>query len=200
MPSITNAKVLIMAANGFEQSELEVPRDTLAKAGADVKIATPDGEDITGWDTNDWGNKVASDLAIAKVKVDDFDVLVLPGGQINPDLLRINDDALEVITEFSAQNKPIAAICHGPWLLIEAKLIDGVTATSYKSIRTDMENAGARWRDEEVVFDRGIITSRNPDDLEAFCKTIIKAVEHPAPMETVSNAAQKGDHARMLPA
>ena len=101
MPSITNAKVLIMAANGFEQSELEVPRDTLAKAGADVKIATPDGEDVTGWDTNDWGNKVASDLAIAKVKVDDFDVLVLPGGQINPDLLRVNDDALEVITSIT---------------------------------------------------------------------------------------------------
>lgn len=177
MPTIDSARILIMATNGFEQSELEEPRDQLREAGATVHVATPDGDAITGWDVDDWGEEVAADLDIESAKVDDYDALVLPGGQINPDILRVNEAAMTLIRDFVASGKPVAAICHAPWLLIEAGAVEGRTATSYHSIRTDMENAGARWVDEEVAVDDGVITSRNPDDLDAFVAKIIEEIE-----------------------
>lgn len=183
MTQITDAKILILSTHGFEQSELEVPRDDLRKAGATVHVATPDGEAIKGWKDGDWGPEAAADLKIADVDMNDYDALVLPGGQINPDILRADDEAVALIKAFGNRGAPIAAICHAPWLLIEAGLIEGRAATSYGSIKTDMKNAGAQWEDSDVVCDRAIITSRSPEDLEAFVAKIIEEVE-------------EGDHAR----
>lgn len=171
---LSSRRILIMATDGFEQSELEVPLERLQDAGADIDIASIDLGDITGWDEDDWGDDIEVDLKISDVDIDDYDALVLPGGQINPDLLRVEKDAVALIRDFAATGKPVAAICHAPWLLIEAGLVKGRRVTSYKSIRTDVANAGADVVDEAVVIDGNIITSRCPDDLEAFCDAIVK--------------------------
>ncbi|APE41997.1 protease [Sulfitobacter alexandrii] len=177
MTQITEAKILILATNGFEQSELEKPLKDLRDKGATVHVATPDGNDIKGWDTDDWGNTVSADLALADVSAQGYDAIVLPGGQINPDLLRVNKDAIDLIRAFADAGKVVAAVCHAPWLLIEAGIIKGRKATSYNSISTDMKNAGALWEDSQVVADQGIVTSRNPDDLDAFVAKIVEEVE-----------------------
>lgn len=176
MTQITNAKILILSTHGFEQSELEFPLNKLREAGATVHVASPDGEDITGWDGDNWGDTVKSDLAISDVNVEDYHALVLPGGQMNPDILRMNDKAIDIVRTFHNAGKPLAAICHAPWLLIEAGVIKGREATSWPSVRTDLENAGAKWVDKEVAIDNAVITSRNPDDLEAFVAKIIEEV------------------------
>ncbi|MEQ6249271.1 type 1 glutamine amidotransferase domain-containing protein [Sulfitobacter sp. HNIBRBA3233] len=178
MTKITESKILIIAANGFEQSELEHPRDALRERGATVHIASPDGKAVKGWDEDDWGREAQVDLKIADADISDYDALVLPGGQINPDLLRVNDDAVNLIRHFGEQAKPIAAICHAPWLLIEAGLVRGRKATSFHSIRTDMENAGAFWEDSAVVVDKGIVTSRSPEDLEVFVNALVEEIEN----------------------
>ncbi|RVV98791.1 type 1 glutamine amidotransferase [Mesobaculum littorinae] len=177
MPSINAAKILIMATNGFEQSELEVPRDKLRAAGATVHVASPSGDAIKGWDKTDWGQKADVDLKISNVSVADYDAVVLPGGQINPDQLRTDTDAVAHIKAFADAGKIVAAICHGPWLLVEAGVAKGREMTSFPSIRTDLRNAGANVVDKEVVCDNGIVTSRNPDDLDAFVAKIIEEVE-----------------------
>ncbi|MGJ8546307.1 MAG: type 1 glutamine amidotransferase domain-containing protein [Sulfitobacter sp.] len=177
MPNINQARILILATNGFEQSELEQPLRKLESHGADVHVVTPDGQDITGWDKDDWGGKITADLALADVTADDYDAIVLPGGQINPDLLRVNKDAIALIKSFHDAGKTVAAICHAPWLLIEAGILKGRNATSFASIATDVKNAGAHWEDSEVVVDQGIITSRSPDDLEAFTAKIVEEIE-----------------------
>lgn len=177
MPSMNDVKILILATDGFEQSELEVPRDRLREAGATVEIASPDGKAIKGWKDGHWGDSVDADLDAAAVDVARYDALVLPGGQINPDRLRTESRAVGLVQQFNAAGKVIAAICHGPWMLIEAGIVQGKNVTSYASVRTDLVNAGANWSDQEVVNDMGIITSRKPDDLEAFCKKIIEEVQ-----------------------
>lgn len=169
-------RILILATNGFEQSELEVPRERLKEAGAKVEIVSPENGEITGWDKKDWGQPVKVDKQLADANVNDYDAIVLPGGQINPDLLRINADALELIRGFYDAGKTVAAVCHAPWLLIEAGLAKGRKMTSYHSIKSDVKNAGAQWEDKDVVTDNGVITSRNPGDLEAFSKKIIEEV------------------------
>ena len=174
--SLTSRRILIMAADGFEQSELEVPLERLQDAGANIDIASIEMGDITGLDEDDWGDEIEVDIKISDVDIDDFDALVLPGGQINPDLLRANEAAVSLIRDFAATGKPVAAICHAPWLLIEAGLANGRRLTCYKSIRTDLANAGATVVDESVVVDGNIITSRCPDDLPAFCDAIIETL------------------------
>lgn len=177
MTKINDAKIAILSTHGFEQSELEVPLKKLRDAGAEVHVISPEDGQIKGWDGDDWGNTVPVDKTLDQALVADYTALVLPGGQINPDLLRANKDAVKFIREFLETGKIVAAVCHAPWLLIEAEAADGRQMTSYHSIKTDMINAGAKWVDEPVVADEGIITSRNPDDLDAFVAKIIEEVE-----------------------
>jgi protease I len=174
--NVSGKKIAILATHGFEQSELEVPQQRLKEAGATVEVVSPESGQIRGWDMKDWGHPVKVDRPLDSAKPDDYDAIVLPGGQINPDLLRVNDKALKFIRAFYDQGKIVAAVCHAPWLLIETGIIRGRRATSYHSIKTDVKNAGAKWEDAQVVVDEGIITSRNPKDLEAFSAKIIEEV------------------------
>jgi protease I len=173
---LSGKKVAILATNGFEQSELEIPRDRLKAAGATVHIVSPKAGEIKGWDKKDWGRPVKVDKTLDDVSSSDYDAIVLPGGQINPDLLRVEPKALALIKEIFDQKKVVAAVCHAPWLLIETGIAKGRKMTSFKSIKTDVTNAGAQWEDAEVVVDEGVITSRNPGDLEAFSAKIIEEI------------------------
>lgn len=181
MPKIKNAKILILATDGFEQSELEIPRDKLKAVAQLVHVAAPkerkNKDTITGWQNKDWGKPVAVDAELDEISASFYDAIVLPGGQMNPDSLRQNAKAMQLIRDFLAQGKTVAAICHAPWLLIEANAVRGRKATSYKSIKQDLINAGAKWVDEPAVADEGIITSRSPEDLEAFVAKIIEEIE-----------------------
>lgn len=177
MASIAKSRILIMATNGFEQSELFGPLEQLRAKGAKVEVAAPEAGQIKGWQKGDWGRAVDVDLTLEQVKPKDYDALVLPGGVMNPDKLRVNDKALAVLKSFLEHGQVVAAICHAPWLLVEAGAVKGRQVTSYASIRTDVINAGGRWVDKEVVADEGIITSRHPGDIDAFVRKIVEEVE-----------------------
>lgn len=177
MAKIGDARILIIATHGFEQSELLEPRDQLTAKGATVHVAAPEPGEIKGWKDKNWGDSVPVDVAISAVQADSYDALVLPGGQMNPETLRLNRQALAVIEAFLRAGKVVAAICHAPWLLVETKAVLGRRLTSYPSIRTDVLNAGGNWVDEEVVVDEGIITSRSPADIPAFVAKIVEEIE-----------------------
>ncbi|WP_284416427.1 MULTISPECIES: type 1 glutamine amidotransferase domain-containing protein [unclassified Bradyrhizobium] len=174
---IKGKRIAILATNGFEQSELEVTRDRLSQAGATVEIISLAPGEIKGWDQKDWGRSVRVDKTLDQASASDYDAIVLPGGQINPDLLRVEPKALKFIKEVFDAKKIVAAVCHAPWLLIDTGIAKGRQMTSYKSIKTDVVNAGAHWQDAAVVVDQGVITSRNPGDLEAFSAKIIEEIK-----------------------
>ncbi|HEY9262888.1 type 1 glutamine amidotransferase domain-containing protein [Chitinophaga sp.] len=169
-------KVAIVVANGFEEVELTKPMEALKNAGATVDIISPEEKSVRAWAETEWGKDYPVDKHIKDVIAQDYDALVLPGGVMNPDHLRINDRVIAFVTGFFDDSKPIAAICHGPWTLIETGELDGRKMTSFKSLKTDLENAGALWVDEEVVTDKGLVTSRTPKDLPAFCKKMIEEI------------------------
>ena len=177
MTAIGDARILIMATDGFEESELFGPREILMGKGAEVRLASPSKAPIQATVHDDPGKTIRPDLEIAEAKVEDFGALLLPGGVRNPDALRGNKAAVALIKAFADAGKPVAAICHGPWLLVEADVVRGKRVTSWPSIRTDLRNAGAEVVDEAAVTDGNIITSRKPADVEAFTEALIKLVE-----------------------
>lgn len=185
MKSIQGKRVAILTENGFEEVELTSPKQALEEAGATVEIVSPQKEKVKGWDHDHWSIELKVDKNIDDVNADDYDALVLPGGVINPDKLRLNKKAVVFAQQFLEEGKPVAAICHGPQTLIETGLLEGRTVTSYPSLQTDLKNAGADWVDREVVVDNGLVTSRKPDDLKAFNKKMIEEISEgvhvPAP-------------------
>ena len=176
-------KIAIIATDGFEQAELDEPKKYLEGEGAETHVISLKRGTIKGWDgpNKDWGNQVDVDKVITDVKPADYDALVLPGGQMNPDILRLNQDVVAFVRQFVGAGKVVAAICHGPWLLVEADAVRGKRVTSWPSLRTDLQNAGAHWEDSEVVCDHGLITSRKPEDIPAFNKKIVDEMLVPRP-------------------
>lgn len=185
MGKLTGKTVAILTENGFEEVELTSPKKALEDAGATVHIISPQKDKVKGWNHDHWSIELPVDKHISEAKFDDYDGLVLPGGVINPDKLRRDKDSVAFAQQFLDAGKPLAAICHGPQLLIETKQLAGRSMTSYASVKTDLENAGVNWVDREVVVDNGLVTSRSPEDLEAFNKKVIEeiaeGVHAPAP-------------------
>jgi protease I len=176
MADLNNKKIAILTEEGFEQVELTSPKEALENAGATVHIISPKSGKIKAWNETDWGIEVDVDKELSTVSPDDYDALVLPGGVLNPDKLRQNKDAIAFVSAFLDEGKPVAAICHGPQVLIETGMLSGRTLTSYPSLQTDLTNAGAQWVDEEVVVDKGLVTSRTPADLDAFNRKTIEEI------------------------
>jgi protease I len=182
---LTGKRVAIVVTDGFEQDELEKPRQALEEAGAKTEVVSPKSGTVKGWKYTDWGTDVVVDRELGSADPDEYDALMLPGGQMNPDNLRMDTSAVRFIESFVRTGKPIAAICHGPLTLIEANGVKGRRMTSFPSIKTDLRNAGAEWVDQEVVTDQGLVTSRKPDDIPAFNRKMIEEFaegRHPSRM------------------
>jgi len=167
-------RVAILAADGFEQSELLEPKQALEAAGAKTSIVSPENGSVKGWNDKQWGKSLPVDVPLASAKADQFDALLLPGGVMNPDKLRMDPEAVKFVKAFVDAGKPVAAICHGPWTLVEADAVRGRKLTSWPSLKTDIRNAGGTWTDEEVVVDKGLVTSRKPADIPAFNREMIR--------------------------
>jgi len=176
MPELKGKLVAILVEDGFEQIELTSPKQALEEAGATTHIISPRRGKVKGWEHTKWGQEFPVDVAIEQADARDYDALLLPGGVMNPDKLRTSKPAVQFVRSFFDQRKPVAAICHGPWILAEANVLNGRKVTSYHSIQTDLKNAGANWVDQEVVVDQGLVTSRNPDDLPAFNRKLVEEV------------------------
>lgn len=175
--ALNGKRVAILAADGFEESELSVPRAALQKAGVDVHVVTPDGKGIRAWAETEWGDTYEADKPLSDVNESDYHALVLPGGLFNPDELRMNEDALSFVKAFFQAGKPVAAICHAPWILINAGVVEGRKMTSVHSVAQDLRNAGANWVDEAVVCDNALVTSRTPKDLDAFNAKLLEELQ-----------------------
>jgi protease I len=171
--TLTGKTIAILATDGFEQAELMEPRKALEEAGAHTQVVSPTDKKIKGWNKKDWGEEVKVDVALKSADPAKFDALLLPGGVMNPDHLRMDAAAVRFVKHFFEHAKPVAAICHGPWMLVEAGAVKGRTVTSWPSLKTDIRNAGGTWQDEEVVVSGGVVTSRNPNDIPAFNREMI---------------------------
>jgi protease I len=174
MPDTLKGKTIaILATDGFEQSELIKPKQALEDAGARTQVVSPTENKIKGWDKKDWGKEIPVDVALKSADASKYDALLLPGGVMNPDQLRMNPDAVRFAKHFFDQGKPVAAICHGPWMLVETGAVRGRTVTSWPSLQTDIQNAGGAWVDQDVIVSNGVVTSRKPDDIPAFNREMI---------------------------
>jgi protease I len=171
--TLKGKNIAILATDGFEQSELEKPKSALEEAGARTQVVSPKDGKIKGWDKKDWGKEVKVDVPLNSANPAQYDALLLPGGVMNPDQLRMNPDAVRFVKSFFDEGKPVASICHGPWMLVEADAVRGRTVTSWPSLKTDIKNAGGTWVDQEVIVSNGVVTSRNPDDIPAFNREMI---------------------------
>jgi protease I len=185
--NLRGIRVAILATDGFEESELLEPRKALDSAGATTMVVSPKDGNIKGWNMKDWGHQVPVDIPLNEAKAEDFHALLLPGGVMNPDKLRMIPEAVAFVKHFTDEGKPVAAICHGPWSLLEANAVQGRTLTSWPSLKTDLKNAGAKWVDQEVVRDGNLVTSRKPDDLPAFNRETIQILSE----ETQSTPLRK---------
>lgn len=174
MQDLQGKRVAILVENGFEQVEMTEPRKALNQSGAQTELVSPSPGKVKGWNHTQWGDEFQVDVPLNAADANQYDALVLPGGVMNPDKLRMNATAVQFVRSFVQQGKPIAAICHGPWTLIEAGAVRGRKMTSYPSLQTDLKNAGAQWVDQEVVVDQGLVTSRNPNDIPAFNRKMIE--------------------------
>jgi protease I len=172
--TLQGKRIAILVTDGFEQVELLEPRKALDEAGATTKVVSPAGKKVKGWNHKEWGDELPVDVPLESAKADEFDALLLPGGVMNPDNLRMKPKAVEFVKHFTDAGKPVASICHGPWTLVEADAVRGRTMTSWPSLKTDLKNAGATWVDKEVVSDQGLVTSRKPDDIPAFNREMIR--------------------------
>ncbi len=171
--TLRGKRIAILVANGFEQVELTEPRKALDQAGAITQVVSPEETKVKGWNMKQWGNEIPVDVPLQDAKPQDYHALLLPGGVMNPDHLRMNPEAVSFVKDFIDAGKPVAAICHGPWTLIEAGAVQGHTMTSWPSLKTDLTNAGAQWEDREVIRDGKLVTSRKPDDIPAFNREMI---------------------------
>lgn len=189
---LAGRRVAALVTDGFEQVELIEPRRALEEAGAQVEVVSPKEDEVRGWDHREWGANVRVDRPLAEARPDDYDALLLPGGVMNPDKLRMDRKAVDFIRAFVDAGKPIASICHGPWPLIEAGAVKGRRMTSYPSLRTDLRNAGADWVDEEVVVDRNLVTSRNPGDIPAFNQRMVEVFAQSARPTAARGAGRTG--------
>jgi protease I len=183
---LSGKRVAILVENGFEQVELTEPRKALENAGIQTQVISPQQGKVKGWNHTDWGEEIPVDVPLEQARADQYDALLLPGGVMNPDKLRRNQQALDFVRAFFEAGKPVAAICHAPWTLIDAGVVSGRTLTSYPSLQTDLKNAGANWVDSEVIVDNGLITSRKPDDIPAFNHKML---------EEIGEGIHEGQHA-----
>ena len=193
--NLAGKRVAILATDGVEQVELIEPRKALDDAGAVTTVISPKGGSIKGWQHDHWGDEIPVDLALAEARADEFDALLLPGGVMNPDRLRTNRDAVAFVRDVFQAGRPVAAICHGPWMLVEAGVVRGRTVTSWPSLQTDIRNAGGDWVDREVVTDEGLVTSRKPDDIPAFNRKMIEEIAEG--VHTSRASARAEERARM---
>jgi protease I len=173
---LSGKRVAMLVAEGFEEVEMTEPRKALEEAGARVSLISPEEGKVKAWAKTEWGKEYEVEVPLTQARADDYDALVLPGGVMNPDHLRMNEGAVRFARAFFQASKPVAAICHGPWLLVDAEVLEGRTVTSWPSLHKDLENAGATWVDREVVTDRGLVTSRNPGDIPAFNRKMIEEI------------------------
>jgi len=195
--NLSGKRVAILATDGVEQVELTEPRKALDQAGAKTVVVSPKNGKIKGWQHDHWGDEIPVDVSLDQASSDTFDALMLPGGVMNPDHLRMNKKAVQFVKSFFDAGKPVAAICHGPWLLVEADVVRGRTVTSWPSLQTDLRNAGADWVDREVATDEGLVTSRKPDDIPAFSSKMIEEFAegtHQGQREAARNSEMRAEH------
>lgn len=199
MHSIKGKKIAILATDGVEFSELTKPKDILEDHEAIVDIVSLKQGTIRTWKDKDWNDEIAVDVTVPHAQAEEYDALVLPGGVINPDILRMNEAAVHFVSQFVDSGKPIGAICHGPWVLVETNILEGRVVTSWPSLKTDLINAGAKWVDQEVISDQGLVTSRKPADIPAFCRKLIEEIAEGPHRRTIGVPTDKAEHLHRSP-
>lgn len=194
MHPIRGKRIAILATDGVEYSELTKPKEILENYEALTEVISLKEGTIKSWKDKNWGDDIQVDNIVTQVEAEDYDALLIPGGVMNPDILRMNEAAVNFVSQFVDNGKPIAAICHGPWVLVETNILEGRLVTSWPSLKTDLINAGAKWVDQEVVVDQGLVTSRKPADISAFCKKFMEEIAEGPHRRTIGELSPKAEH------